>query len=219
MPTPKLFKKFSSNNNASGTSSATSDAQPDHVPRPIVDPSEPAYSDVLKEAWAAAHKELPEVHGADKVLNKIGGSILISSPRCLPFDPDFGRKADVQEVLELSSEQQTVVDTLATPAKELMNTSHITDTIHKGVDTFMEAVPLLVKALDEVAKAHPFINGTTPFFFGLNPANGAQSNAVAVLAFKAVYTLETKRRENDKRVLALYVEYVPSNFDPQSPFS
>ena len=37
--------------------------------------------------------------------------------------------------------------------------------------------------------------------------------AVAVLAFKAVYTLETKRRENDKRVLALYVEYVASNFD------
>ena len=35
--------------------------------------------------------------------------------------------------------------------------------------------------------------------------------AVAVLAFKAVYTLEMKRRENDKRVLALYVEYVLLN--------
>jgi hypothetical protein len=31
---------------------------------------------------------------------------------------------------------------------------------------------------------------------------------VAVLAFKAVYTLEVKRRSNDKRVIALYVEYV-----------
>jgi len=31
---------------------------------------------------------------------------------------------------------------------------------------------------------------------------------VAVLAFKAVYTLEVKRRSNDKRVLALYAEYV-----------
>ena len=40
-----------------------------------------------------------------------------------------------------------------------------------------------------------------------------RSRAVAVLAFKAVYTLETKRRENDKRVLALYVECVVSNFD------
>lgn len=32
---------------------------------------------------------------------------------------------------------------------------------------------------------------------------------VAVLAFKAVYTLEMKRHENDKRVLALHIEYVP----------
>jgi len=40
-----------------------------------------------------------------------------------------------------------------------------------------------------------------------------RSHSVAVLAFKAIYTLETKRRENDKRVLALYVEYVALNFD------
>ena len=32
--------------------------------------------------------------------------------------------------------------------------------------------------------------------------------AVAVLAFKAVYTLEVTRRENDKRIHALYAEYV-----------
>jgi len=31
---------------------------------------------------------------------------------------------------------------------------------------------------------------------------------VAVLAFKAVYTLEMTRRQNDKRVLALYAECV-----------
>lgn len=56
-----------------------------------------------------------------------------------------------------------MVDTLATPTKALMHTSeleHITGTIHKGVDTFMEAIPPLMKALDEVAKIHPFINGT-----------------------------------------------------------
>jgi len=39
-------------------------------------------------------------------------------------------------------------------------------------------------------------------------------HAVAVLAFKAVSTLETKRRVNDKKVLTLYVEYVTSNFAP-----
>lgn len=31
---------------------------------------------------------------------------------------------------------------------------------------------------------------------------------MAVLAFKAVYTLELTRRENDRRILALYTEYV-----------
>ena len=31
---------------------------------------------------------------------------------------------------------------------------------------------------------------------------------MAVLAFKAVYTLEVTRRENDRRILALYTECV-----------
>lgn len=33
-------------------------------------------------------------------------------------------------------------------------------------------------------------------------------SSVAVLAFKAVYTFEVKRRSNDKRVIALYAESV-----------
>ena len=40
------------------------------------------------------------------------------------------------------------------------------------------------------------------------------SHKVAVLAFKAVYALETKRRENDRRILVLYVEYVLLSFTP-----
>ena len=43
------------------------------------------------------------------------------------------------------------------------------------------------------------------------------SHKVAVLAFKAVYALETKRRENDRRILALYAEYVLSSFTPLFP--
>ena len=52
-----------------------------------------------------------------------------------------------------------MVDTLAVPAKTLMDTTRIAVTIQKGVDTFTEAVPILVKALDQVAKIHPFIYG------------------------------------------------------------
>ena len=68
-------------------------------------------------------------------------------------------KANAQGALTLSSGQQTVVDTLAAPAKALMDVPQIAEAIHKGVDTFMEAVPPLMKALDEVAKIHPFISG------------------------------------------------------------
>lgn len=52
-----------------------------------------------------------------------------------------------------------MVDTLAAPAKALLDAPHIADAIEKGVNTFMETVPSLMKALDEVAKIHPFISG------------------------------------------------------------
>lgn len=51
------------------------------------------------------------------------------------------------------------MDTLSGPTKALLDTPQITDAIQKGVNTFMETVPSLIKALDEVAKIHPFISG------------------------------------------------------------
>ena len=106
-----------------------------------------------------------------------------------------------------------MVDTLAVPTKALMDMPQIAETIQKGVDTFMEAVPILMKVLDEVARIHPFISGADPSLSWRGVSNGHRPHAVAVLAFKAVYTLEIKRRGNDKRVLVLYVEYVASNFN------
>nr|GAT60452.1 predicted protein [Mycena chlorophos] len=61
------------------------------------------------------------------------------------------------------------------------------DAIEQGLNTFMDGIPVLMNALDEVAKLHPFIG-------------------VAVMAFKAVWALESKRRENDKKIIALHVE-------------
>ena len=52
-----------------------------------------------------------------------------------------------------------MVDTLAVSAKALMDVPQIAETIQEGINTFMEAVPVLMKALDEVAKIHPFISG------------------------------------------------------------
>ena len=64
--------------------------------------------------------------------------------------------------MTLSQGQQNLVGTLAVPAKALMDKPRIAETIQKGVNTFMEAVPALMKALDEVAKVHPFVSGTSP---------------------------------------------------------
>ncbi|KAJ7223972.1 hypothetical protein C8J57DRAFT_1591283 [Mycena rebaudengoi] len=61
------------------------------------------------------------------------------------------------------------------------------EAIEHGLNTFMEAVPQLMAALDEVAKLHPFVG-------------------VAVMAFKAVWALEMKRRSNDKMILSLHME-------------
>ncbi|KAJ7093941.1 hypothetical protein B0H15DRAFT_147115 [Mycena belliarum] len=61
------------------------------------------------------------------------------------------------------------------------------EAIQKGLNRFMEGMPVLMNALDEVAKLHPFIG-------------------VAVMAFKAVWALEQKRRDNDRKILALHME-------------
>ena len=47
--------------------------------------------------------------------------------------------------------------------KAVMDTPQIAEAIKDGVNTFMEAVPSLMKALDEVAMIHPFISGTSSF--------------------------------------------------------
>jgi hypothetical protein len=66
----------------------------------------------------------------------------------------------VQNAVMLSDGQEAVANTLAVPAKALMDTRQVADAVEKGVNTFMEAVPALMAALDEIAKVHPFISGT-----------------------------------------------------------
>ncbi|KAJ6560408.1 hypothetical protein B0H19DRAFT_1147563 [Mycena capillaripes] len=61
------------------------------------------------------------------------------------------------------------------------------EAIEHGLKTFADGIPVLMNALDEVAKLHPFIG-------------------VAVMAFKAVWALEQKRRANDKMILSLHME-------------
>ncbi|TBU55048.1 hypothetical protein BD310DRAFT_934540 [Dichomitus squalens] len=60
-------------------------------------------------------------------------------------------------------------------------------TIREGVNTLVDSLPGIVKALDEVAKIHPFIG-------------------IAVGAFRVVVELDMKRRDNDKKIGVLFVE-------------
>jgi hypothetical protein len=91
--------------------------------------------------------------------------------------------------------------------------------IEQGVNHFAEGSAVLMNALDEVSKLHPFIGGDLEqFLLSAIHANLALMHLVAVNAFKvepsdtyahrikAVYTSEIKRRETDKKIMALHVE-------------
>ncbi|VDC07696.1 unnamed protein product [Peniophora sp. CBMAI 1063] len=55
------------------------------------------------------------------------------------------------------------------------------------IGSFMKGMPIFMDALDEVGKIHPIVQGV-------------------VIVFKAAYTLEVKRRDNDKKITALFSE-------------
>jgi hypothetical protein len=69
-------------------------------------------------------------------------------------------KGKVQNAMTPSDGQQAVANVSAVPAKALVGAPQIADAIEKGINTFMEAAPIFVKILDEVANIHPFIRGT-----------------------------------------------------------
>ncbi|KAF8273628.1 hypothetical protein EI94DRAFT_1795034 [Lactarius quietus] len=72
-------------------------------------------------------------------------------------------------------------------AASAIGQSDIGMAVKEGIDHFFDGMPVFMSALDEVKSLHPFIG-------------------VVVLAFKTVYTLEQKRRDNEKKIIALYVE-------------
>ncbi|CCM04671.1 uncharacterized protein FIBRA_06857 [Fibroporia radiculosa] len=85
------------------------------------------------------------------------------------------------------ADQKNIITALYKPVKAAFNDSGAKQALDSALTNFADSIPTLVKALDEIGKIHPFIQ-------------------VAVLAFKAVYTLEMKRRDNDQKVIVLFVE-------------
>ncbi len=75
--------------------------------------------------------------------------------------------------------------------------------VREGVNTLIDSLPGLVKALDEVAKLHPFIGSESIVQCVLHVLT---STAVAVSAFRVVVELDIKRRDNDKKIGVLFAE-------------
>jgi len=65
-----------------------------------------------------------------------------------------------QNAVTLTVGEQAVVDTLATPVMALVDTPQIAGAVEEGANHFINTFLVLMKALDEVAKVHPFISGT-----------------------------------------------------------
>ncbi|KAF8579017.1 hypothetical protein K439DRAFT_1620875 [Ramaria rubella] len=88
---------------------------------------------------------------------------------------------------------ETIVDTgiqieqTAASAINTLEDSGALALIEEGVRNLSEGLPILLRTLEAVQTVHPVVG-------------------VAVLAFKAVYTLEMTRRANDQKIVALYVE-------------
>ncbi|KAI0061177.1 hypothetical protein BV25DRAFT_1806058 [Artomyces pyxidatus] len=76
---------------------------------------------------------------------------------------------------------------LITATITAIESTGVAEAVKEGIDHFFDGMPVFMNALDAVADLHPFIG-------------------VAVMAFKTVYTLELKRRDNEKKIIALYVE-------------
>ncbi|KAI0633741.1 hypothetical protein C8Q77DRAFT_1157905 [Trametes polyzona] len=75
---------------------------------------------------------------------------------------------------------------MASPLKPVYE-SDAMKVVRDGVNTLVDSLPGLVKALDEVAKLHPFIG-------------------IAVGAFRVVVELDLRRRDNDKKIAALFLQ-------------
>lgn len=74
--------------------------------------------------------------------------------------------------------------------------------LQDGIQYFEEAVPIVVKALDNVAKIHPFI-GSESTIMRLNYRSQALSRSVC---FRSAYEFEKTRQDNNNQCRILFLE-------------
>ncbi|CAL1709434.1 unnamed protein product [Somion occarium] len=103
-----------------------------------------------------------------------------------PSTSKTGKLNQVVDAVDVVFDAAAAVADAAQPAQDFLSSKFMA-TVEAKVNSFAEDIPWLMNVLDEVTALHPVIT-------------------VVVLAFKAAYHIEMTRRENDKRIKALYVE-------------
>ncbi|KAH9894903.1 hypothetical protein C8Q73DRAFT_644952 [Cubamyces lactineus] len=98
----------------------------------------------------------------------------------------FGIVNKTGDMLNAINTNVTSAQSMSSPLKSAYE-SEAMKTIRSGVNALVDSLPGLIKALDEVAKLHPFIG-------------------IAVGAFRVVVELDMKRRDNDKKIASLFLE-------------
>ena len=109
----------------------------------------------------------------------------------------------IGDLLDSIQTDVTSAQSYSSPMKTVYE-SDAMKVVREGVNTLIDSLPGLVKALDEVAKLHPFIGSKWPpqrFMFAW-----LKHVTVAVSAFRVVVELDIKRRDNDKKIGVLFAE-------------
>lgn len=137
----------------------------------------------------------PQKSRAIKVMEAIG--------ELVHYDQTTNTHAATEDQAGAASGSVGVVQTYMQPVTQALTASGVVDTLKSGLSTFMEDIPWLMKGLDEVAKIHPFVAGA--YTLAASTCTRMDVLSGVVIVFKAVYTMEMTRRQNDKRILTLYV--------------
>nr|GAT44775.1 predicted protein [Mycena chlorophos] len=163
--------------NGSSAHVVTGDAPPvPPLPPPKVQvaiPQDPL-SVVLRPGWKTANTD-PTTSKADKMLSRVENGI--------------------QGAMAMEAQGASALTTVETE----LTAAGVWEKIENGIHSLGEGMPVLMNALDEVAKLHPY-------FSTLTDTKIDSSLVVAVMTFKAVWALIQTRHENDQKVLALHAE-------------
>lgn len=75
--------------------------------------------------------------------------------------------------------------------------------LNEGMNDLPVQIPSLLHALEEIAKVHVTISGSS--YVSSRIRLVTNEGAVAVFAFKAAYNMVRTKRDNDKRIMILFV--------------